>query len=106
MKKTAKAISRNNLEAGTVLFTDKHIDPQGPRIGAIHPGTILREEFMQPLSLSAYRIAMDLHVPPIRRISEIAQGAARHFARYGAAPRAIFRYQRRFLDQSAGSVRS
>ena len=29
---------------------------------AIHPGEILREEFMQPLSLSSYRLAKELHV--------------------------------------------
>lgn len=37
---------------------------------AIHPGEILKEEFLSPLGLSAYRLALDLHVPPIR-INEI-----------------------------------
>ncbi len=32
----------------------------------IHPGEILREEFLKPLRLSAYQLAKDLHVPPPR----------------------------------------
>jgi addiction module HigA family antidote len=36
----------------------------------IHPGEILREEFMQPLSLSINALARALHVQPMR-ISEI-----------------------------------
>ncbi len=38
----------------------------------VHPGEILREEFMKPLKLSQYRLAKDIHVPP-RRINEIVQ---------------------------------
>jgi antitoxin HigA-1 len=40
------------------------------RISPIHPGEILREEFLKPLGLSQNRIAKDLGVPP-RRINEI-----------------------------------
>ena len=36
----------------------------------IHPGEILREEFLTPLGISQYRLAKDIHVPP-RRINEI-----------------------------------
>ena len=36
----------------------------------IHPGEILREEFLSPLGISQYRLAKDIHVPP-RRINEI-----------------------------------
>lgn len=36
----------------------------------IHPGEILREEFLVPLGLSQYRLAKEIHVPP-RRINEI-----------------------------------
>ena len=39
----------------------------------IHPGTILFEEFLQPMSLSQYRLARDINVPP-RRINEIVHG--------------------------------
>lgn len=32
------------------------------RLPNIHPGEVLREEFMQPLGLSSYRLAKELHV--------------------------------------------
>ncbi len=39
---------------------------------ALHPGEMLREEFMKPLGLSANALAMALHVP-VTRISEIVR---------------------------------
>ena len=36
----------------------------------IHPGEILREEFLNPLGISQYRLAKEIHVPA-RRINEI-----------------------------------
>jgi addiction module HigA family antidote len=39
----------------------------------IHPGDVLREEFLKPLGISAYRLSMDIAVPPTR-ISEILKG--------------------------------
>lgn len=36
----------------------------------VHPGEVLREEFMEPLGLSMNRLALDLHVP-VTRIAEI-----------------------------------
>lgn len=38
----------------------------------IHPGEVLREEFLQPLGLSAHRLAMALHVPA-PRINDIVR---------------------------------
>lgn len=32
----------------------------------VHPGEILREEFLKPLNLSAYAVAKAIHVPPPR----------------------------------------
>ena len=32
----------------------------------IHPGEILREEFLKPMKMSAYALAKRLHVPPPR----------------------------------------
>src|SRR5271165_95577 len=37
----------------------------------IHPGEILREEYLKPLGLSMNKLALDLRVP-VTRISEIA----------------------------------
>lgn len=40
------------------------------KLAPIHPGEILREEFMNPLGLSQNALARALHIPP-RRINEI-----------------------------------
>lgn len=39
----------------------------------IHPGEVLREEFLGPLGISQYRLAKAIHVPAMR-ISEICAG--------------------------------
>lgn len=39
----------------------------------IHPGEILREEFLKPFAISQYRLALDIGVAP-RRINEIVHG--------------------------------
>ncbi|WP_420457648.1 HigA family addiction module antitoxin [Neolewinella sp.] len=46
------------------------------RLPNIHPGEVLREEFLVPLSLSAYRLAKDLGIPQTR-ISTILSGKRR-----------------------------
>lgn len=43
------------------------------KIGNIHPGEILLEEFMKPLGLSQNQLAKEIDVPP-RRINEIILG--------------------------------
>ncbi len=43
------------------------------KILPVHPGEILMEEFLKPLGLSQYRLAVDISVPP-RRINEIVHG--------------------------------
>ena len=40
------------------------------RLSPIHPGEILREDFMKPLGISMNKLALDLHVP-VTRIAEI-----------------------------------
>lgn len=44
-----------------------------PALNPVHPGEILLEEFLKPLSISQYRLAKDIHVP-LRRVNEIALG--------------------------------
>ncbi|MBN2286068.1 MAG: HigA family addiction module antidote protein, partial [Tissierellales bacterium] len=39
----------------------------------IHPGEILKEEFLDPMNITQYRLAKDINVPP-RRINEIVLG--------------------------------
>ena len=43
------------------------------KITPIHPGEILKEEFLKPLELTEYRLAKDMSVSP-RRINEIVHG--------------------------------
>jgi antitoxin HigA-1 len=39
---------------------------KGPPSWRVHPGEILREEFLKPLGISAYELAKRLHVPAPR----------------------------------------
>jgi antitoxin HigA-1 len=62
----------------------------------IHPGEVLREDFLLPLGLSEYRLAKDIGVPP-RRINEIVKGkraitadTAVRLARYFAWPAEVW----------------
>ena len=40
------------------------------RMKALHPGEVLREDFLQPLGITAYRLAKDIGVP-VNRITSI-----------------------------------
>jgi antitoxin HigA-1 len=83
-------ISRADLDAGRVDLSD--ID-SGERLPPLHPGEVLRHEFLAPLGLTAHALALALRVPP-NRITAILAGEravtaetalrlARHF---GASP--------------------
>ena len=39
---------------------------RSPRLPPIHPGEILREEFLKPLGMSAHQLALRLRVPATR----------------------------------------
>ena len=43
------------------------------RLPPVHPGEVLLEDFMKPLSLSQYRVAQDIGVPALR-VSQIVRG--------------------------------
>ena len=42
-------------------------------VADITPGEILAEEFLKPMGISQYRLALDIGVPP-RRINEVVKG--------------------------------
>ena len=42
-------------------------------LNPVHPVEVLREEFLEPMGISQYRLAKDISVPP-RRINEIVHG--------------------------------
>ena len=59
------------------------------RLPPIHPGEILREDFMKPLRISMNRLAFDLRVPATR-ITEIVH------ERRGITPDTVLRLGRYF----------
>jgi antitoxin HigA-1 len=65
---------------------------EGARMPPLHPGEMLREDFMKPLGLSSNALAMELRVP-VTRISEIVRerrgitaDTALRLARYFSMP--------------------
>ncbi|MGA8541782.1 MAG: HigA family addiction module antitoxin [Terriglobales bacterium] len=63
-------------------------------LSPIHPGEILRADFMEPLGLSMNRLALDLRVP-VTRIAEIVH------ERRGITPDTALRLAR-YFNTSAG----
>jgi antitoxin HigA-1 len=61
----------------------------GKKLQPVHPGEILREEFMAPLKLSMNRLALELRVPATR-IGEIVH------ERRGISPETALRLARYF----------
>ncbi len=52
-------IKREDLDRGKVDFSDV---VSGRRLPPVHPGEILREEFLEPMEISVYRLAQALKV--------------------------------------------
>jgi|SRR5690606_26345672 len=46
------------------------------KLSNIHPGEVLKEEFLKPLEITAYRLSKDINIPQTR-ISEIIKGRRR-----------------------------
>jgi antitoxin HigA-1 len=81
------AIRREDLDEGRVDLSDVIDSPRG-QMKPVHPGSILKQEFLDPLGVSAYRLAKDINVP-INRVAAIVGGkraltadTALRFARY------------------------
>lgn len=100
-----RPISRSDLDAGRVDLSD--LD-SGARLAPVHPGEVLRHDFLEPLGLSAHALALSLRVPA-NRISAIIAGRraitaetalrlARHF---GTTPAFWFNLQKAYeLEQA------
>jgi addiction module HigA family antidote len=54
-------------------WTTTEVQEMARLLEPIHPGEILREEFLKPMGISINRLARDIVVPP-GRISEIVNG--------------------------------
>ncbi len=59
------AIKRDELDK--MDFSDVS---DGTRLAPVHPGEVLLHDFMEPLGVTQYRLAITISVPP-RRINEI-----------------------------------
>ena len=66
-------VSRYDVDRKAVDFTD--VTKPG-RLPAVHPGEILRDEFLRPCGLSVYRLAQSLRVSR-PRLNEIVLGRRR-----------------------------
>jgi addiction module HigA family antidote len=64
------AIARHDLDQGKIDFSDV---ATGDRIGNIHPGEILKEDFLAPLGITQYRLARDTGISQMT-ISKIVRG--------------------------------
>lgn len=63
-------IKREDLDRKAVDFSDV---ATGRLLSPVHPGEVLRDEFLKPLGLSVYRLARALNVPR-PRLNDIVLG--------------------------------
>lgn len=66
-------ITRSDVDRGKVDFSDV---VAGGELSPVHPGEILRDEFLRPFGLTVYRLAQALRVPR-PRLNEIVLGRRR-----------------------------
>jgi antitoxin HigA-1 len=64
------SIKREDLDAGRVDFADV---TSGKRLAPIHPGEILRDDFLEPMKISVYTLARVIKVPR-SRVNDIVLG--------------------------------
>ena len=80
------SIKREDLDAGRIDFSDVST---GKRLPLIHPGEILRDDFLQPMKISVYTLAQAIKVPR-SRVNDIVLG------RRGISADTAFRLARYF----------
>lgn len=66
-------ITKSDVDRGKVDFSDV---VAGGKLSPVHPGDILRHEFLVPLGLTVYRLAQALRVPR-PRLNDIVLGRRR-----------------------------
>lgn len=66
------SIRREDLDAGRIDLADV-IDSRRRPMKPLHPGEVLRMDFLEALEISAYRLAKDIGVP-VNRIAAILGG--------------------------------
>ena len=73
------------------------------KLRPIHPGEILREEYLLPMALSANALSLALRVPATR-IGKILKRAERYYTRYGTSSCQILWYRCSELDESTNQL--
>jgi addiction module HigA family antidote len=69
-KGNTMSIKREDLDAGRVSFADV---TSGKRLAPVHPGEILRDDFLEPMKISVYTLAQVIKVPR-SRVNDIVLG--------------------------------
>jgi antitoxin HigA-1 len=100
------SIKREDLETGRVSFADV---TSGRRHAPVHPGEILRDDFLEPMKISVYTLAQVIKVPR-SRVNDIVLGrrgittdTALRLARYfGTSPEFWVNLQAHYDLEAAG----
>jgi addiction module HigA family antidote len=104
------SVKREDLDAGRVDFAEI---TSGKRLAPVHPGEILREDFLTPMQLSVYTLAQAIKVSR-SRVNDVVLGrrgitadTALRLARYfGTTPDFWMNLQARYdLDVADRTVR-
>ena len=66
------SIRIEDLEAGRIDFSDI-AEPGAAPLDPVHPGAILKHDFLDPLGMSVYALANAIHVPRTR-LNDIVLG--------------------------------
>ena len=106
------AIKREDMDVGRTDFREVST---GKRLSPIHPGEIVRKEFLDPMGVIVYALAKAIKVPR-SRVNDIVRGrrsrsadTALRFARYfGTTPEFWINLQSRFdlemAKQTVGQI--
>jgi antitoxin HigA-1 len=104
------SIKREDVDTGRIDFAE---DITGKKLPPIHPGEILRDEFLDPMKISVYALAQAIKVPR-SRVNDIVLGrrgitadTAFRLARYfGTTPEFWINLQARYdLDVAERTLR-
>jgi addiction module HigA family antidote len=98
-------IKREDLDAGRIDFAEV---ATGKRLPLVHPGEILRDDFLTPMKISVYTLAQAIKVPR-SRVNDIVLGrrgitadTAFRLARYfGTTPEFWINLQARYDFEAA-----
>jgi addiction module HigA family antidote len=104
------SIKREDLDAGRIDFAEV---VTGKRLPLVHPGEILRDDFLRPMKISVYSLAQAIKVPRsrvndivLRRRGITADSAFRLGRYFGTSPDFWINLQARYdLDAADRKLR-